>query len=219
MEYIDYKMIISFFETLNDSKLRYVLVRNTGEELPYRLQDGKDIDLLIHHEDVPAFMKFMKQENFQRKIPPYGKLAGWNLAYQVHDFLFYKKKISTCQFYVDVCQELCCHSTMKNVWIPLDRKIQEDIWKNRWFDHERGWWCLDEKTAMIAYLTKAIFDKCQFSPEYIESIESRLYLLDDMETREKFELIFFKYTERLIEMLKREEFDKIIIDYYGFKNY
>lgn len=219
MEYIDYKIIISFFEALNASGLRYVLVRNTGGELPYKLKDGKDIDILVHHEDISAFMKFMKQENFRRKIPPFGKLSGWNLAYQMHDFLFYKKEMSSCQFYIDVCQELCCHSTMPNVWIPLDRKIQEDVWKSCWFDNENGWWCLDEKTALIAYLVKAIFDKCQFSPGYIESIKSRFYLLDNTETRDKLGLIFFKYTDRLIEMLKREEFDKIVIDYYGFKNY
>lgn len=219
MEYIDRDIIVSFFKALNDGGLRYVLIRNTGGELPDGLQNGKDIDILIHHDDIEAFMKLMKQENFQKKIPPFGQLAGWNLSYQMHDFLFYKKKKSLYQFYIDVCQELCCHSTMPNVWIPLDRKIQEDAWEYRWFDAEKGWWCLDERTAFIAYLVKAVFDKQRFNPGYIESIKSRLYLLDDTMTKERLELIFFKYTDRLIAMLKREAFDKIIADYYGYREY
>lgn len=219
MEYINRDMIVSFFKALNDSGLRYALIRNTGGELPDRLLDGKDIDILIHHEDIEEFMKLMKQENFQKKIPPFGKLAGWQLAYQMHDFLFYKKKDSSYQFYIDVCQELCCHSTMPNVWIPLDKKIQEDAWEYRWFDKEKGWWSLDDRTSFIAYLVKAIFDKRQFNPGYIESIKSGCCLLDDAMTRERLELIFFKYTDRLIEMLRREAFDKIVADYYGYREY
>ena len=76
MEYIDCDIIKSFFEVLNVSGLKYALIRNTGGELPDRLQDGKDIDILVNHEDISCFMKLMKQENFQRRVPPFGILAG-----------------------------------------------------------------------------------------------------------------------------------------------
>ena len=45
MEYIDCDIIKSFFEVLNVSGLKYALIRNTGGELPDRLQDGKDISI------------------------------------------------------------------------------------------------------------------------------------------------------------------------------
>ncbi|MCM1303078.1 MAG: hypothetical protein NC305_08480 [Lachnospiraceae bacterium] len=218
-KYIDEHLIMSFFEALNGSGVKYVLLRNTGGELPAQLRDGKDIDILVCHEDIDEFMRFMEQENFQKKIHPVGKLAGWKLAYQMHDFLFYKKRKSPYKFYVDVSQELCCHSVMPNVWIPLDRKIQEDAWQYRRYDHEKGWWCLDERTELIMYLVRAVLDKQQFSSGYVENIKLRCYLLDDVTTRERLKLVFFKYTDRLTEMLKKEEYDKIITNYYKFKDY
>lgn len=219
MEYIDCDIIKSFFEVLNVSGLKYALIRNTGGELPDRLQDGKDIDILVNHEDISCFMKLMKQENFQRRVPPFGILAGWQLAYQMHDFLFYKKRDTSYQLYIDVCQELCCHSVMPNIWITLDRQIQEDAWIYRRFDKEKGWWCLDDRTTVIVYLVKAIFDKRQFSPGYIESIEPRISLLDDPILEERLRLVFFRYTDRLMEMLRKGNFDRIVADYYGFMNY
>lgn len=66
---------------------------------------------------------------------------------------------------------------------------------------------------------KAIFDKRQFSPGYIESIEPRISLLDDPILEERLRLVFFRYTDRLMEMLRKGNFDRIVADYYGFMNY
>ena len=68
MDYINKECIYSFFQQLNRDcpAVRYVLIKNINGELPERLKDGKDIDLLVKEEDREAFAEFMHTHGFQR---------------------------------------------------------------------------------------------------------------------------------------------------------
>ena len=108
---------------------------------------------------------------------------------------------------------------MPNMWIPLDQKINNDIWKNKVFDSKNNWWIMDEKTIFVYMIARSILDKHMFKDVYISDIEKKRFLLDDAEIREKLSLIFFKYTDHLIELIKNGSYATIFDDYIAFTEY
>ena len=54
------KNVKDFFELLNSSGVRYVLIKNIHNELPGHLAIGKDIDILVEERDKLKFRFLMK---------------------------------------------------------------------------------------------------------------------------------------------------------------
>ena len=219
MKYIEKNLILSFFEELTNSNIEYVLIKNIDNELPEKLQDGKDIDILVKQEDKEKFEKFMIQQGFIKRIPPLGRKNGWNFAYQLPEYQFWQKEKVDCIFYIDASFKLSCKSLTPKTWIPLDDKINIEIWKNKVFDKKNNWWIMDNQTILIYMIVRSIFDKQEFKAGYIIEIEKRKSLLEEENTRFKLSKIFFKYTDRLIYLIKKGQYEDIIIDYFTFVDY
>lgn len=217
--YISKDIIMNFFEDINQSEIRYVLIKNIDMELPEKLKDGKDIDILVMEEDKDIFAQYMLSRGFIRQVPPFGVENGWAFAYKLPEYQFWKASSENYDFYIDACFKLCCKSFMPKVWIPLDRVINDDIWKKREWDEEHSWWKMDEKTELIYLLVRSIFDKKEFNDLYIMEIEKRKYLLADMEVVSKLKLIFFKFSECLIAMVQEGKYDDIVQKYVTFTDY
>lgn len=219
MEYIASEHINKFFDDLNKSGIQYVLIKNIGGELPNYLEDGKDIDILVLNSEQGRFSQFMKEHDFESLDPPMGRKNGWNFAYRLPEYQFWKKRNIKYTFYIDASFKLACKSLMPNMWIPLDQKINNDIWKNKVFDSKNNWWIMDEKTIFVYMIARSILDKHMFKDVYISDIEKKRFLLDDAEIREKLSLIFFKYTDHLIELIKNGSYATIFDDYIAFTEY
>ena len=218
-EYIPVESIKDFFSFMNKSEIRYVLIKNISSELPNQLLNGKDIDIVVHEEDKVRFEKCMKNHGYHTHTPPLGIVNGWTFAYQLPEYEFWKLENKPFTLYIDASFKLACKSITPNVWIPLDNIIQEDIWKKRCFDEKNGWWIMDDQTILIYLFVRSIFDKHEFKQGYVEGIEERKYLLNDENTQEKLRKVFFKYTDRLIQMIESKRYDEIIQDYKTYLNY
>lgn len=213
------ELITEFFHDINQFEIHYVLIKNIGGELPESLKDGKDIDILVLEEDKDEFTRQMVKKGYHTHTPPLGLEHGWSFAYNLPEYQFWKKSGTDYNLYIDACFKLCCKSFMPKVWIPLDKKINEDIWKKRVWDEKNQWWTLDERTELIYLLVRCVFDKRGFSPLYIAEIEQRKELLKDEEVLEKMRLVFFKFTDTLIRMIEEQKYESIIERYIAFSEY
>lgn len=219
MKYIPQEVIGDFFEKITESKIPYVLIKNVSNELPDQLMDGKDIDILVHEEHIEDFEQFMIQNNFEKQIHPLGRKNGWNFAYKLPEYQFWKLKNEQFTLYIDASFKLSCKSLTPNIWIPLDHCINEDIWINKIFDEKNHWWIMDDGTILIYLIVRSIFDKREFKQGYVDGIEERKELLKEKGVQYKLSKIFFHYTGPLIEQISKSQYDSIIENYLTFTEY
>ncbi len=216
---IEAKYVKAFFSMMNQSGIQYVLLKNVDGELPSKLKNGKDIDILVHPDDRIRFEHLMRDHSYDRQIHPLGAQNGWTFGYLLSEYLFFRKRDIDFDLYIDAGFRLCCKSFMPKIWIPLDESIANDVWREKIYDERNGWWMLDDRTSLIYYLVRAIFDKHEFTQGYIREIQARVALLDDAIVKAKLEKVFFKYTPYLIERVREEAYPSIMEDYVTFVQY
>lgn len=207
--------IIDIFDKLNESKIDYVLIRNICEELPNNLIVGKDIDILVRYEQLNDIKTFFSMNGFNEVPHPH---RGNIFLYGVKKFKFFKNE-SNALF--DLNFNLVCRSLDAGQWIPLDQIVQESAWKNKRYVAKDGfkYWTLSYEDEFITLIVRSIFDKKEFYDGYKERILKLLELINENDVRAKMNLIFFKYTDMLLEQIKNEEFSNIIENYISFKEY
>lgn len=217
MTYINPNYIKRFFDGLNSFGIEYVLIKNVGNELPFHLRVGKDIDIVVHNDSLRDFHRYMS--NIGRKIiHPYGKETGWTNLYQLPEFEYWRLNTAD-NLFIDVSSMLCCHSLMPNIWLPLDRHIQEDMWSNKIFDNDNNWWKINNEILYVYLVVRCVFDKKQFPDVYKKEIETLRESVNIDKVKFYFEFVFFKYTRQLLSMLDNKDFDSIISAYLKYKEY
>ncbi len=219
MMYIERTLIEEFFLGLNAASIQYVLIKNIGRELPDRLKDGKDIDILIHPDSGPAFVRVMQEMDFQRMPPPLGVQAGWSFGYKLSEYQFWSKQGTAQHFYIDAFEKLACKSLSPKMWIPIDAFVNDSIWRNRVFDKKNQWWCMDEENLAAYLLIRCVFDKHIFKKEYIAEIEKREALFQEETVICKLQTVFFSYTPRLLALVREKRYHEIFSDYIAFDEY
>lgn len=216
MSYIDSIKVRSFFDMLNNSEICYLLIKNNDDYLPDRLSYLKDIDILIHPKDKSLFHKVMKQNGYLYN-PYFGisRRNGYTFLYPMDDGEWFVKD----KMIIEVFYQLNVHALEDNTFLPLDEKINNNIWINRKWDNDKRWYCMDEETLLVYLIARSIFDKKEFTQTYRNEIKKRFYLLHEKNVINQLKLIFFKYTDKLIYLLEKEKFDEIIPSYLQFCDY
>jgi hypothetical protein len=217
--YVDRNKISTFWNSINKSSVNCVLIKNIANELPENLPNGKDIDILVKESCQKEFQLIMKKMGYNKCIHPLGKLNGWRFLYKLPEYEFWKLKDKDSELYIDASFKLCCKGLMPKTWIPLDNLIQNRIWKDKVWDAENGWWILDTETRLVYLLVRCIFDKKIFSDKYIKEIEQTIEEADMQIVRELLNMIFFKYTDKLLYMVGKKQYSNIIQDYISFSEY
>ena len=217
MEYFEQSVIDDFFSLLNENHITYVLIKNIARELPARLKQGKDIDILVHVESLTAYHKLMHSHGYIEIIHPKGKEAGWKFLYGIHENSM-RKHLKT-GLEIDAYAELCTKSFAMNAWLPLDQCINYSIWKDKIWDETNHWWKMDDVNLVVYLLTRCIFEKGIFSESYIQEIEERKHLLQMESCVQRLEKIFFRFTPYLIEAVMSREYASLIGQYACFVGY
>ena len=211
---VDAELIKDFFKLLNKEKIKYVLIKNDEDLIPEQVKDGDDVDILVHPKDYDFFLEVMKKNKYIR-LP--GESKKYFFVYKMKADIYLKKKKAFFHAY----EKLSCVSftNMGLSKLPLDTWIQEKIWSTRIWDNEKKWWIMEDKIILLYLITRSIFDKKEFRKRYIKEIELREYILDTIEFKEMCHLVFFKFTNKLIELLKQKKYSEINITYQQFCNY
>lgn len=214
--YYKHDDIISFFTLLNDN-VRYILIKNIDGELPDKLKVGKDIDIIVHPDDYAKYRTLMLKHEYKLIIHPKGSYVGWKYLYGMSAACMYEHKDNHLQ--VDAYDCLCTKSIMMNAWLPLDKKINDSIWKNKVWDAENKWWIMDDENMVIYLITRCVFEKGFFSEEYIHEIKKRKKQIYTESAKEKFYKIFFNFTPKLLELVEADEYEVIVSKYKSFMDY
>jgi len=209
-------IVKSFFEFLDNAAIEYALIKNIGGELPHKLKKGKDIDILVKNSNLQRCMALILDNGFYKITHPRSQDTGWSLAYGASDPVMFESKPG---LQVDIHCELCLKSLMGNIWIPMDRIINNKAWNDRVWDDDNKWWTLDDKTQLIYLISRCIFDKGSFSETYKEEIIKRIGLLNDDTVQEMLEKVFFRFKDKLCEMLTSGQYNSIIGAYIAFCDY
>jgi hypothetical protein len=216
------EVILDFFYKLNNEKIQYVLLHNIGDELPYNFKFGKDIDILVRDIDRNRFKKLLKQNYWKRIKHSHDYIDEKNIdhfifLYNMFPFEMYKNKIS--KMIIDVCYQLNCKSINNGEWMPLDQKINDSVWSTRKFNNKFHWYELNVEDQLIHLIIRSIFYKKNFSNEYIEEINGLLKNVNIIKLEHKLDLIFFRFSSNLLNMIKEKNFHEIIDNYHRFSNY
>jgi len=217
MSFIEKSEVINIFKLLNSSNLKYILLRNINNELPEKLEVGKDIDILINKKDKSKFIYFFKNNGYKTIPHPF---KNDTFLYGVDKFEF--KYNDNNKILFDLTSQLVVRSLDAGQWIPLDQKIQESAWNNRRFkkiDEEFGYWTLSHNDEFITLVARSIFDKREFQEGYIRRIDELKDKIDIEDVKEKMGLVFFKFTPYLLEMIEKKDYENIIKNYIQFKEY
>lgn len=216
MKTIEKRNIIKIFDSLNSSKVEYILIRNINSELPCCLQAGKDIDILVKNSDSKSLENFFKKNCFCEISHPHRKDT---FLYGVDKFRHFHNKTSDILF--DLNFQLACRSLNAGEWIPLDQSVQESAWKNRRFIENEGLahWVLSYEDEFIMLIARSVFDKREFKEGYIKRMEELWPLVSKDDITEKLSKIFFKYTLKLLGYLKSHAYADIIKNYIKFREY
>jgi hypothetical protein len=214
---IDSSEIIAIFSQLNLCSEQYLLIRNINNELPNNLTIGKDIDILINKKNKFLFSNFLHERGFKSVKHP---LFNDIFLYGVDKFEF--KINSKNNIILDLNFQLVCRSFNAGEWIPLDQTIQESAWENRIFiEHESGlsYWTLGHEDEFVSLLVRSVFDKKYFLEGYVTRIEELLGLIDIAIVQSKLDLVFFKFTSVLLNLIEKKDYSNIIGEYVKFKDY
>lgn len=211
---VNKEYITEFFNILNKNDIKYVLIKNDDDRIPERVKDGDDVDILVHPIDYNRFSELMSKKGYIKLHNEYEK---YYFIYGLKPDLYLSKN----EAYFHAYDRLACTSftNMGSAKIPLDNYIQNYIWETRVWDKVNNWWIMDDRTILLYLLIRSIFDKKFFKSKYIREIEKRITLLDDKDFVNMCEKVFFKFTQRLIELVKSRQYGNIIIEYKSFTNY
>jgi len=212
-EYVPRENVLKIFEELNLSGVNYVLLRNLKDELPGNLRSNKDIDIMVNAEDVQLLHSNSKKLNWKKLRHPFSNIP---FLYGMQPFEFYQVH----GINVDICFQLSCRSLNKGEWFPLDMYVQDSVWKNRLKAEGMPWnYTLSRVDEMVHLLTRSVFDKKAFGDGYIERLNELQSVINENELRTRLKLIFFQFTDTLIDHIKNRSYESIYINYIQFRNY
>lgn len=107
-------------------KITYIVRNNINEEMSNHLIMGKDIDLLVKNKDMKLFDTLMKTLNYDKGV----QCDNRRFLYGLKDSFMYQNYDDDCGFRVHVLNQLSCKGLLP-FWVPLDKDIQEYVWKNK----------------------------------------------------------------------------------------
>ncbi len=209
--YVPENVVVDFFEKLNEENIIYVVRNNIDGELPRHLKATKDIDLLIYEKCIDRFEHLMRNMGFQK-----------NMMYDQRQFLegtrgniMWKNDFSLLQ--VHIFYDLCCKG-LSMEWNKIGEDIQNRIWSKKKWDNVNCFWVMDNETQFIYLIARSIFDKNSFQRGYIKEINHLCSNIDKSIVKGYLTEIFGDFTDELIGMIERQNYDQIIKTYFSFKD-
>lgn len=123
--------------------------------IPDKVDNTKDIDIIVYEKDKDKFHKFMKQNKFTQVRHPWNFENNFVFLYAMDPLEFYVKDI----FHLDICYQLCCRSSDHGEWLPIDQMVQKSVWENRRKNLQYGYFQLSAEDEFVHLITRCIFDK------------------------------------------------------------
>lgn len=212
---IDKNEILNIFNMLNNANIEYVLLRNIDNELPEHFEAKKDIDILVKAESKNKFKKVIKEAGYKQVRHPWDFGKNFVFLYAMDRLEFFTKD----SINLDICYQLCCRSVNCGEWMPVDQLINDSVWENRRKNSEWGWYELCPEDELLHLLTRCVFDKKVFNNGYRKRIEELMQKVNREEVYRRLEVVFFKFSDRMLDMIEEKQYDDILDSYITFTDY
>ena len=209
------ELLLEVFQILNLEKIDYVLIRNTNNEIPFNLNHTKDIDILVNFSSRDMLLKILKEYGFKKKLHPerfFIKLYG------VNDFEKFKSKGGVL---LDINYQFCVQSLQENMFVPLDKVIQDNIWhhkSNITFDTVSVPF-MGPNEYFITYFSRLLFKNKKFDNWSKSELSNVFNNCNHKLMMQYFRLVFFNFSNTLFSLIKNNQFDEIYAKYISFKEY
>jgi hypothetical protein len=212
---INSNAIESVFLLLNSSGVKWLLLRDVKNQLPYNLPEGKDIDILVDIHNRTDVDHLLRKNGFILARHPHRSI---NRMYGSHDSLFYKSKDGII---LDICFELVVMSFDKKHIIPIEKSIQMSIWNNLRQVAKGSLMLpvLSIENDIVFTLAHAFLDKNKLDSDTQKYVINKIKKSNILLLREKLEKIFFRYSSRLLYLLESEKDVDFFSDYVTFSDY
>ena len=182
--------------------------------LPHLIVETRDNVVTILVKCKPADVKsLMRKNKASQKLHPYCKYYGYKYIYQLQQFMMFKKD----KKYYEVIFQLPCLSLTHKTWLPLDKSIQDFAWNNPKILNNKS--LINDETYLIYRIANSIFHQYIFTESDIEYLNMNHHLLYIDSVSVMLSLVFFKYTEKLLFLLRNKQYNNIVADYFLFIAY
>jgi hypothetical protein len=184
-----------------------------------------DIDLLVNDAVDAELWKYLKSVGFKKKVD----LRFLNIyLYGSRPHIHYVN--TTLDLHFD-CVFGLYHRSVHLIrkpgfeithWIPLDKVIQEESIKNlRTLDVEGLTLpCLKLEVELVHLIAHVVLDKKGRMDLYYQNrVRFLLGQVDMVNFKYMLNLVFFKFSGRLIEQLKKDKFDSLFEQYLTYGDY
>ena len=177
---------------------------------------NNDIDILLSYKNLNTINKIFKntslisyKDNKYSNVYLYGSHSHWH---------FYNKK-SEINF--DLCFDISYRSINEKEFVPIDDDELIKIWANKIKVNCDNFFYfqMDERSQLLHYICHSIFDKNNFSDYYSSQINDLIKKIDKKTFIDIAKPFFYKYSERLFDLISNQKFKIIFNDYLTFKEY
>ena len=209
------KSILAFFEAASRDDIEIILLRNINDEIPFNLGKNKDIDLLARKEDEGRLYDFLQRSGFRRVKHPHRFDPR---LYKLPKFQFYRNPQGV---YLDITYKLACRSLDAGQWLPLDDEIQKKAWEQKRLVPLDAVFCqmLSIEVELVSLLSRCIFDKREFPIPYRSRIGWLIGRANREELMRLLLLVFFKFSNDLVNLVESCNYEDIITAYIEFRGY
>ena len=108
---------------------------------------------------------------------------------------------------------------IRSAMIPLDKVIQAWIWDNREYNMEHNLWEIKTWCKVVLIVIHSVLEGREIPQLCIESIKKNKQLLREDSFKRLLELVFFKYSQHLLDCLLKNDYDAAVSDYVQFAEY
>lgn len=206
--------IQDIFDYFNKCNLKYILLREFETHVNTGLPIG-DIDLLFHVSEINNLKMHMNTLGFREVQHVWDFGNNFIFLYNLTPF----RMFTNGEINLDISFELNCRSVNMGEWMPIDQSINEEAWEKRVFNSQTARYELSDKIKVVHFVTRCVFDKHFFPTKYRESLEILLDQVEFSEISKSLDFVFYKFTDRLLEMLKNRDYENIYSEYIKFHDY
>ncbi len=188
---------------------------NVIQDIDYRLVSYNDkvISLIIKKKDKENLKNILNKNKYMKIDHPYNSSNGYIYLYKMDEFELF----SNGKMLIEIFYQLPAKSLTKNNFMPLDLMIQNSIFTNNVIKNNIK--ILDIENKIIYILVCLFYNMGYLFDDDIRLIRQHIGVLDSKTFKEKMKLIFFNYSEQLIRMIKKEDYQGALDGYMNFNNY
>lgn len=217
-KYVSHFLIEQMVDELNEN-VEYVFLYDVQVKKANYISNGETVNILVK-SGKERMHSVLEKIGFIKIAHSIFDCGHYAFLYGLERSELWQYKSSESDVFLDISYGLSCDSIMPNVRLPLDKQIQEYMWNNRIYDDETKAWLLNNESMFVLLIVRSVFDYKFFSKEHIEKIE----LLENngisgQKVKELLQVVFFKFTDKLLLLLKEKRYNEIIKNYIKFMEY